>query len=92
MDATKKPRRTKKTVIIPPTGISKNGKSIYITSHLHGIPEEKIRVDLDETELTISASRENDQVMRKITVPAGSWISKKRFYGGILEIILELPL
>jgi len=92
MDTTKKQRRNKKTVIVPPTEISKSGKSICIKSHLHDIPEEKIRVDLDETQLIISASKDNAVVMRKIKVPAGSWISKKKFYGGILEIILDLPL
>ena len=53
---------------------------------------EKIRIDLEQTRLIISAVNENGKIVKKITVPAGSWIRQKKFRDGILEIILELPL
>ena len=92
MSTTKRLRKSKKTVIVPPTGISENGRSICIISQLHGIPEEDIRIDLERTQLIISALVRTEKVMRKITVPDGSQISKKKFRDGILEIILERPL
>jgi HSP20 family molecular chaperone IbpA len=88
----KKEQKDKKIVIVPPTGISENGRSICIISQLHGIPEEDIRIDLEKTQLIISALLRTETVMRKITVPAGSRISRKKFRDGILEIILERPL
>ncbi|MGB7787660.1 Hsp20/alpha crystallin family protein [Methanoregula sp.] len=92
MGTTRKKRKNEKTVIIPPTGISENGRSICIISQLHGVPEEDIRIDLERTQLIISALVRTEKVMRKITVPDGSQISKKKFRDGILEIILERPL
>jgi HSP20 family molecular chaperone IbpA len=91
MGTTRRQRKDKKTVIVPITGISENGRSICIISQLHGIPEEDIRIDLEKTQLIISALVRTEKVMRKITVPDGSQISKKKFRDGILEIILERP-
>ena len=92
MKSTKKQRKNGKTIIVPPTGTSEQEKSIHIISQLHGIPEEKIRIDLEKTQLIISASKQNEIVMQKITVPLGSQIKQKKFRNGILEIILERPL
>jgi HSP20 family molecular chaperone IbpA len=92
MVTTKKQRKTNKTLVVQPARIAQNGKSICVTCQLSGIPEEKIRIDLEQTQLIISASKENEKVKRKITVPAGSRISQKKLHDGILEIILELPL
>ncbi len=91
MGTTKKKRKDERTIIVPPTGISENGRSICIISQLHGIPEEDIRIDLDKAQLIISAMIRTETIMRKITVPTGSRISKKKFRNGILEIILERP-
>lgn len=87
-----KKKKGEKTIISPPTGISQSGRSIIIISQLHGIPEENIRIDLEKKQLIISASKPDAMVMRKISVPEGSRISKKRFRDGILEVILERPL
>lgn len=87
-----KKKKERKTIINPPTGISENGRSILIISHLHGIPEENIRIDLENKQLMISAQKPDAMVMRKITVPKGSRIRRKKFSDGILEIILEKPL
>lgn len=92
MSTIKRLQRDKKTMIVPPTGISENGRSICIVSQLHGIPEEDIRIDLERTQLIISALVRSEKVMRKITVPDGTQISRKKFRDGILEIILERPL
>jgi HSP20 family molecular chaperone IbpA len=92
MSTIKKQRKDTTTVIVPPTGISEDGNSILIVSQLHGIPEEDIRIDLEKTQLIISAIMRTETVMRKITVPEGSRISRKKFRDGILEIVLERPL
>jgi HSP20 family molecular chaperone IbpA len=92
MSTTRKQRKDTKPVIVPPTGISEDGSSILIVSQLHGIPEEDIRIDLEKTQLIISALMRTETVMRKITVPEGSRISRKKFRDGILEIVLERPL
>jgi HSP20 family molecular chaperone IbpA len=88
----KQRKKNKKTIIVPPTGVTENGKSICITSQLPDIPEEKIRIDLERTRLIISASKQNEKVMREIIVPDGSRISEKKFKDGVLEIILDRPL
>ncbi len=87
-----KKKNGEKTIISPPTGISQSGRSIIIISQLHGIPEENIRIDLENKQLIISASKPDAMVIRKISVPECSRISKKRFRDGILEVILEKPL
>ena len=92
MGTTKKKQKEEIPVIVPPTGISENGESICIISQLHGVPEEDIRIDLEKTQLTISALMRTEKLLRKVTVPEGSRISKKKFRDGILEIILERPL
>jgi HSP20 family molecular chaperone IbpA len=84
-------RNGKKNVIAPPTGVSENGRAICIISQLHGIPEEDIRIDLEKSQLVISALVRKERVMQRVTVPEGSRISRKKFRDGILEIILERP-
>ena len=92
MSTTKTPPNHEKDIIVPPTGISENGRSILVVSHLHGIPEEDIRIDLEKSRLTISAVVRTGKVLRKVSIPEGSTISKKKFRDGILEITLERPL
>jgi HSP20 family molecular chaperone IbpA len=91
MDTTKKQRSKGKIIIVPPTGIGKNERTICIISHLQGIPEDEIRIDLERTQLIISAPIQNKKVLQKITVPEGSQIIKKKFDNGILEIVLDRP-
>lgn len=91
MVAGKKHKKNNKAIIVPPTGVSQNKELTCIICHLHGIPEEEIRIDLEKTCLTISATHQNMIVMQKITVTDGSRIQKKKFLNGILEIILEQP-
>ncbi len=92
MTSPEKPQKRQKNTIVPPAQVTKIENSIRIICQLHGIPEEKIRIDLEKTRLTISVPKENERVMKKITVPAGSRISTKKFHDGILELILEQPV
>ena len=91
MASTKIQKKYEKTKIVPPTGISESGRLIRVVSQVHGIPEEEIRIDLEKTQLVISTSNEKTAILKTITVPEGSRISKKKFRDGILEIILERP-
>jgi HSP20 family molecular chaperone IbpA len=88
----KKQRKTKKNLIIPPVKILENGTSICVVCHLNNVPEENIRIDLDRTQLIVSAAHEHKMVNQTITIPEGSRISSKKFHDGVLEVILERPL
>jgi HSP20 family molecular chaperone IbpA len=91
MGTAKKQKNAEKNTIVPSTGISETGISFKIISQLPGISEDTIRIDLEGTQLTISISDQNLTVMQKVTVPEGSYICKKKFRDGVLEIILERP-
>ena len=92
MGTTRKLRKEDPSITSPPTGVSERGRRICVIIHLHGISEEKIRIDLERTQLIVSASQNSGMVVRKVTVPEGSRISGKKFRDGILEITLERPL
>jgi len=76
---------------IPAPHISRKDRSIHINCPLEGIAEEKIRIDLEETLLIISIVNNGHTASKKVPVPAGSRISKKRFHDGVLEVVLERP-
>jgi HSP20 family molecular chaperone IbpA len=92
MTAKKRSRKEAPAITVPPTGISEQGRSICIIMHLHGIPEENVRIDLEKVQLIVSAAKPDGQFLQKITVPSGSRISRKKFRDGILELTLERPL
>jgi HSP20 family molecular chaperone IbpA len=81
----------KKSVVAPPTDVTETGGSLCVTCHLTGISEEEIRIDLDKSQLILYASNRNGTYLRKITIPEGSRIIRKKFRDGILEITLERP-
>jgi HSP20 family molecular chaperone IbpA len=85
----KKQKKIKQSGKTPPTEISRNPQSINIRCLLNGIPEEKIRIDLEHNRLTISAANDDEVILKKIKVPSGSYISSKKFHEGVLEILLE---
>jgi len=89
MNGTKDPEKRKRSIIIPPVSVSRSGTSICVVCQLPNVPEEKIRIDLERTRLVISAEKEKGKFMKRIAVPAGSWIRQKKFHDGTLEIILE---
>jgi HSP20 family molecular chaperone IbpA len=92
MTAKRRSRKEAPAIAAPPTGISESGRSICIIMHLHGIPEEEVRIDLEEAQLIVSAAEPKRLFRQKITVPPGSRISRKKFRDGILELTLERPL
>jgi HSP20 family molecular chaperone IbpA len=80
--------RTDKT-LEPAITVLDEGKFLRIIAELPGILEEKIRIDLEKTSVTIVASDTGKTYKKVITVPCDIRFSKKRFSEGILELILE---
>jgi HSP20 family molecular chaperone IbpA len=87
----KKHKTGDKIIVVPPDNVSEGERSICIICQMQGVPEEEIRVDLEGTQLIISTPVKNATVMRKIVVPEGSTISKKKVRDGVLELILKRP-
>lgn len=75
--------------IEPLTTLLDEGKSLRILTQLPGIAEEKIRIDLDKVSVTIFATDTLIQYKKVIILPCDVRLSKKRFSGGVLELILE---
>ena len=91
MGKAKKQKKDETISIVPSTGVSETGISFKIICQVPGISEEAIRIDLEGTQLIISTSNQHTTVVHKITVPEDSYICKKKFRDGVLEIILERP-
>ncbi|WP_319578308.1 hypothetical protein [uncultured Methanospirillum sp.] len=68
--------------------------SVRILTVLPDIDEEKIRIDLENNSslVTITASGARVQYQKTIVIPCNVRFLKKRFYDGVLEIILEKTL
>jgi HSP20 family molecular chaperone IbpA len=75
----------------PPISMTDDGGRSYIRIDLPGVPEEKIRIDLEKTTFTVSVSGDENALRKAIWVPEGVRIFKKKFSDGVLEIILEKP-
>lgn len=78
--------------IEPATNILDEGKFLRIRVELPGITEEKIRIDLENhlNLVTIVASHTTGiQYKKVITIPCKVRFSKRRFFNGVLELILE---
>ncbi|MGB9177482.1 MAG: Hsp20/alpha crystallin family protein [Methanoregula sp.] len=91
MGTVKKQKKVEQNTIVPSTGVSETGISFKIICQLPGISEDAIRIDLEGTHLTISVSNQNPTVVQKVTVPEDSYLCKKKFRDGVLEIVLEQP-
>lgn len=65
------------------------GDYFRIIAELPGIAEEKIRIDLENSTVAISASHENGMYRKTIDLPCEVRLSRKRFSNGTLELILE---
>ena len=83
--------RENKSMIEPQTDISDNGRYICISTSLPGVNEEKIRLDLENNKLTISATGDEKTYKKVIRVPDYTKFYRKKFNGGILEIVMEKP-
>jgi len=73
----------------PETTLLDEGKFLRILTKLPGIAEEKIRIDLEKTLVTIVASDSRNTYKKVITLPCEVRFSKKRFSDGVLELVLE---
>lgn len=73
----------------PATTLMDEGKFLRILAELPGIPEERIKIDLEKTTVTILASDTVRQFKKIITIPCEVRLYKKRFSNGLLELILE---
>jgi len=73
----------------PETSLIDEGKHLRIIAELPGIPEGKIRIDLEKTTVTIFASDAGKQYNKVITIPCEARLFKKRFLDGVLELNLE---
>jgi HSP20 family molecular chaperone IbpA len=85
-------RKRKKPVnedIEPVTDIADLGTYFCVTAELPEVVEEKIRVDLDGTFLTIFASHDGKRYKKTIVIPGEVRFGKKKFRHGVLHIILE---
>jgi len=77
--------------IEPATTLLEDGKFLHVRTELPGIPEEKIKINLDNssTSITIVASDTGKKYKKVITIPRDLSFSKKRFSNGVLELTLE---
>jgi len=91
MASDRKSRKTKKSSAIPPVVVVRNANRIEVTWPLADIAEEMIRIDLEGTSLVLSAKTKDRTMVQTIAVPAGSRITKKRFFDSTLELTLEPP-
>jgi HSP20 family molecular chaperone IbpA len=77
--------------IEPATTLLDEGKFFRILTELPGIAEERIKIDLETSPATviIVASDSVKQYKKVIAIPCEVRFSRKRFSGGVLELILE---
>jgi len=75
----------------PTTTVFDDGKFLHIHTELPDIPEERIKIDLENhsSSVTIAAADTIKQYKISLTVPCGVRFSKKRFSDGVLELVLE---
>ncbi len=76
-------------IMEPVTTIYDEGKFIHLILELPGIAEEKIRIDLEKTTITIVASDSSRQYKKVIFIPDEVIFAKKRFSDGKLSLTLE---
>jgi HSP20 family molecular chaperone IbpA len=72
-----------------PYSLSIDGDLLRIVTELPGISEEKIRLDIDGTTLTISADDRGRQLKTCIALPWQARLGTKRCRKGVLELTLE---
>ena len=79
----------KPPIMEPITSIHREGKYIQIITKLPGIIEEKIRIDLEKTTLTILASNAFIRYKKVIVLPWEVFFCKKDFSDGELHLTVE---
>jgi HSP20 family molecular chaperone IbpA len=73
----------------PATTLIDEGNFLRILTELPGIMEEKIKIDLEKTTVTIVASDTLKEYKKVIIIPCEVRFCKKRFSHGVLELTLE---
>jgi HSP20 family molecular chaperone IbpA len=86
---TKKLKTTRVISAGPVTTLLDEGKFLRIITKLPGITEEKIRIDLEKTTVTLTATGDGNGVNHVISLPCEVSFSSKRFSDGVLELVLE---
>jgi HSP20 family molecular chaperone IbpA len=71
------------------TTLLDEGKFLHIIAKLPGITEEKIRIDLEKTTVTIAITGDGKADKQVVHLPCEAGFSNKRFSDGVLDIILE---
>jgi len=72
-----------------PFRLSADGDCVHIVAELPGIGEEKIRLDLEDNTLIISAIEKECRYKKSIALPWKARLGTKRFRQGVLELTLE---
>lgn len=72
-----------------PCRLSVDGDCLRIVAELPGISEEKIRLDLDETTLIISADDRDRAFRMPVTLPWAARLGVKKFRKGVIELTME---
>ena len=79
----------KRKCVEPVTECTEEDNRVCVRVTLPGISETKIRIDLDNRFLVISASDGDKEYRKEITLPWNARIVRKKFRDGVLELILE---
>lgn len=74
-----------------PCRLSISDGEIHIVAELGEIGEELIRIDLEGRALTISADGREPRYRMTIDLPWEAGLRRKRFRGGVLELVLGKP-
>jgi HSP20 family protein len=88
-----KPKKSRKipevTITEPVTDLVDEGEYIRVLVELPGVSEEKIRIDLERSVLTISASDDGLTFKKDLAIPGTVRLGEKYFQNGVLEIHLK---
>jgi HSP20 family molecular chaperone IbpA len=88
----KKPEKTQRSIEFdPPIRIHDDGNRFHISVSLPGVAEEQIRIDLEDSTLTLTLMENEKMFQTEIHVPEGARIFRKKFSEAVLEISLEKP-
>ncbi|MFA5294430.1 MAG: hypothetical protein WC382_02815 [Methanoregulaceae archaeon] len=85
----KKEARPERETVEPEMDIFDEGNYLRIVTELPGVSEEKIKIDLEQTTLIISASERGRDYRKRVSLPCEVTLGKKKYQNGILELILE---
>lgn len=71
------------------TSLWNGDKKYHIIAEIPGISEEKIRIDLEQNRLVISASDSEKKYKKEIVLSGGARISTRTCEDGILHLTLD---